>query len=284
MADVTRYDDLAEFHAATVDFFGTDPVFHTTPIAALERRLRHPDPDDQPALMLTVVQDDVLVAAALRTPPWYLTLSGVPPQWADTLAEALAGEVELPGVNGPRESVEAFTAAWTARTGVTAKEDAAMRLFRLGELEPPTDVTGEARLATEDDLDLLVRWYLEFVGEATVHEPEEDLANKVVRVGMAAGSGNVLWTVDGEPVAWACASKPVAGMSRIGPVFTPVAHRRHGYGAAVTAASSRWALEAGAEHVVLYTDLANPVSNSIYQRIGYRAVVDSAEFAFVPAG
>lgn len=29
---------------------------------------------------------------------------------------------------------------------------------------------------------------------------------------------------------------------------------------------------------MLYTDLANPTSNSIYQRIGYRPVIDATDF------
>ncbi len=64
----------------------------------------------------------------------------------------------------------------------------------------------------------------------------------------------------------------------IGPVYTPPEHREHGYASAVTAAAAAWGLAAGARHVVLFTDLANPVSNSIYPRLGFRPVHDSAEF------
>jgi predicted GNAT family acetyltransferase len=67
-------------------------------------------------------------------------------------------------------------------------------------------------------------------------------------------------------------------MSRIGPVYTPPEHREHGYASAVTAAAAAWALAAGACHVVLFTDLANPVSNSIYPRLGFRPVHDAVEF------
>ena len=81
-------------------------------------------------------------------------------------------------------------------------------------------------------------------------------------------------------MAWAAASAPVAGMSRIGPVYTPADLRGHGYGSAVTAAASSWARHSGADHVVLFTDLANPVSNAIYQRIGYRPELDAVEFGF----
>ncbi len=85
-----------------------------------------------------------------------------------------------------------------------------------------------------------------------------------------------------RPVALARASPPAYGMSRIGPVYTPPEHRGHGYGSAVTAAATRWALDAGAHHVVLFTDLANPVSNNIYPRLGYRLVHDAVQLAFAP--
>jgi predicted GNAT family acetyltransferase len=70
------------------------------------------------------------------------------------------------------------------------------------------------------------------------------------------------------------ASPVVAGMARIGPVYTPPAARGRGYGSAVTAAASADAIRRGAEQVLLYTDLAHPTSNAIYQRLGYRPVAD----------
>jgi predicted GNAT family acetyltransferase len=71
-------------------------------------------------------------------------------------------------------------------------------------------------------------------------------------------------------------------MTRVGPVYTPPESRGHGYGSAVTAAASAWAHDAGAREVVLFTDLANPVSNAIYPRIGYRPVLDALELRFRP--
>lgn len=286
MAEVTKHDDLAEFWARTKDFFNADPVFHTIPIAAVDRWLNHSSLDDDPPLLVTVTEDDVLVAAALRTPPWPLTLSGVPPQWAEAVADLLAGDVELPGVNGPRDAVEAFVVAWTARTGCGAHEHMAMRLYALESLESP-DIPGRARLATVDDIPLLARWRAEFGVEATGQAPDdraEERANRALRVSLEAGYGNLIWCHGDTPVSWAAANAPASGMARIGPVYTPPEHRRHGYGAAVTAACAAWALDNGAEHVVLYTDLANATSNSIYQRIGFRPLVDSAEFVFTPAG
>jgi predicted GNAT family acetyltransferase len=72
----------------------------------------------------------------------------------------------------------------------------------------------------------------------------------------------------------AATTPAVAGMARITPVYTPPEHRGRGYGAAVTLAVSRAAQEAGAAHVLLFTDLTNSTSNRLYQRIGYRPVSD----------
>ena len=46
----------------------------------------------------------------------------------------------------------------------------------------------------------------------------------------------------------------------------------------------RCALRRRIADVVLFADLANPVSNAIYQRIGFEAVADSVRIDFVTVG
>jgi predicted GNAT family acetyltransferase len=75
-------------------------------------------------------------------------------------------------------------------------------------------------------------------------------------------------------------SQPAAGVARVGPVYTPPARRGHGYGSAVTALASQSGIDAAATHVVLYTDLSNPTSNSIYQAIGFVPDHDSGRWTF----
>jgi predicted GNAT family acetyltransferase len=70
------------------------------------------------------------------------------------------------------------------------------------------------------------------------------------------------------------------GMSRIGPVYTAPASRGHGYGAAVTAEAVRDAQRQGARDVVLFADVANPVSNGIYRRLGFVPVAENVQCAF----
>ena len=61
---------------------------------------------------------------------------------------------------------------------------------------------------------------------------------------------------------------------RIGPVYTPPEARNRGYASALVAAISQAQLDAGRRFCFLFTDLANPTSNHIYQMIGYEPVRD----------
>ncbi|MEV7027002.1 GNAT family N-acetyltransferase, partial [Kitasatospora sp. NPDC093558] len=181
-----------------------------------------------------------------------------------------AGSV-VGGVSGGVDAVRAFAAAWTATSGCRQSVRENHRLYRLGELTgPPRPPAGRPRQASAADRELVIRWYEEFSAEADVLAPN---IPRSVDDRIAAG-GLHLWEDGGEPVALAGDSAVVAGMSRIGPVYTPVGRRGRGYGSAVTAAATAHALAGGASEVLLYTDLANPVSNSIYQQIGYRPVED----------
>jgi predicted GNAT family acetyltransferase len=71
----------------------------------------------------------------------------------------------------------------------------------------------------------------------------------------------------------------VAGVGRVGPVYTPPERRGRGYAAAVTSLATQRLLDAGARPM-LFTDLANPTSNGVYARLGYERVGDLARWTF----
>ncbi|MFD8547301.1 GNAT family N-acetyltransferase [Streptomyces sp. NPDC059649] len=84
----------------------------------------------------------------------------------------------------------------------------------------------------------------------------------------------LLWEDRGRPVSMAGVTRTLAGTARVTPFHTPPELRGRGFAGAVTAAVSAAARSAGAREVVLFTDLANPTSNALYRRLGYRAVED----------
>jgi predicted GNAT family acetyltransferase len=135
---------------------------------------------------------------------------------------------------------------------------------------------GTARVATTADRGLLEAWLSAFFRQAA--DPAESVRAMVTdRLGYG---GLTLWEVDGAAVALAGVLRPAAGVIRVAPVYTPPACRRRGYARAVTVAVSQAAIDAGANDVVLFTDLANPASNALYQRLGYQPLEDRVVLEF----
>jgi len=64
-------------------------------------------------------------------------------------------------------------------------------------------------------------------------------------------------------------------------VYTPPEFRGRGYASALVAALSQAMLDAGYHFCTLFTDLANPTSNHIYQAIGYQPVCDTDEYDYL---
>lgn len=216
----------------------------------------------------------------MRTPPFQLQLTALPYGAADALAVLLVKDGRaVPSVFAPSEAAAEFAAAWERRTKATARLAMSQRLCRLGTLTPPEPAPpGRARAAVTDDRQLLAQWYDEFctdIGEETRPDPGSWAESRL------AQGGVVLWeTPDGTPVSMASASPEVAAQVRVTTVYTPAPLRGRGYAGGATAAASRAALDSGAKEVLLFTDLANPTSNGLYQRLGYQPVADFATHEF----
>jgi predicted GNAT family acetyltransferase len=141
---------------------------------------------------------------------------------------------------------------------------------------------GRARIVGEQDREQLMRWWGEFaeaVGDVAARDPAEWADSRI------AYGGIMFWeSEDGTPLSMAGVTPVVAGQVRVAPVYTPPHLRGHGYAGAVTAAVSRAVLATGIREVLLFTDLSNPTSNGLYQRIGYRAVADFVVYDFTGSG
>ena len=273
------HDSIDEFHAIAEPLYRRDPVANT-----IELTLFGAGGVSDDSLLLSVWNDGAPVGAVLQIPPYPLACNGIPLDAMDSVVAQLVGlRPQLTGIRGARPSAVAFADAWHTITGRSATISTEERLYRLGTLRAPTSVSGVPRDAAADDRALLADWVELFLRET--FSPVQDAAGaRFVDTANQVGDRFVLWDVDGTPVSMAMLRAPAADVSRIGPVFTPLTRRGHGYGSAVTAAAADLAHRSGTADVVLFADLANPVSNAIYQRIGFEAVVDSVRIDFVTVG
>ncbi len=276
----TTTDDIEEFLAVAGGFLRSRPVENTlllTVTSPLSDRGPGAFGQAAPRFGWWRPVDGTVGCAFLQTPPHPLLLTAAPPPVAASLAATLPAGPALPGVNADQAAAEAFAAQWHRRTGVVWQLRRYRRLYRLGDLVVPRPAPpGNARVAGADDRDVLLAWHEAFTRE--LGEVPGRLA-EVVDDRISYG-GLTLWEVDGQAVAMAGCTRPVAGMVRVAPVYAPPELRRRGYAAAVTAAVSRAARDAGADKVVLFADLANPASNALYQRLGYQPVGDSVVLCF----
>jgi RimJ/RimL family protein N-acetyltransferase len=267
-----------EFHRVAGDFLRSHPVENTIPLTVvdtLRKRSPHAYGAADPAFGWW--QDDNGVGGAfMQTPPFPLYVIAAPavPELVELLADR-----PLPGVNAPAGDAELFADAWRRRTGAATETGLRTRLYRLDVLTPPAPPPGAPRVANAGDRDLLIAWMTAF--QAEIGEDARQDAGEVVDDRLSH-NGLTLWEVDGSPVSMAGVSRVEAGMLRVLAVYTPKDLRGHGYAGAVTSAVSRAALDGGAEHVVLFTDLANPTSNALYQRLGYRPIEDRTVMEFKP--
>ena len=269
--------DLSLFTERVLPMLRSDPIENTVALTVLANLAAGRHYSDIEPLFGWWPEQGEPRGAVLMTPPWELLLIRLPAESVGELVDALAG-IDLPGVNGTPESVERLAAAWTQRRSVSTTEVMRQRLYRLDGLRTPVPPSGQARRAGAADGELVLAWVGEFQQESfgQIRPGVTELA------GRALEQEPVWLWADPEPVSLAGRTETVAGTARIGPVYTPPAHRRRGYGVAVTAACTQDAIDLGAEHVVLFTDMANPTSNSIYRAIGYVATSDRQVVRFGP--
>ncbi len=226
------------------------------------------------------------VGIAMRTAPYHLVVSPMPDPAARALGEHLAdADPQLPGVAGPPEVVTAVLGGFGAGERAVVHMRELVRVLR--ELRDPVPaVEGRARPAVPGDLDLVADWMAAFGAEAGLGvQPSHDALRRAFD-GPALARMR-LWEVQGTPVALGghapLASTPVGNVGRIGPIYTPPAHRNHGYASGLTHALARELL--GQCHtVMLHTDADNEVSNRLYARLGFEAVGDLVEVDLAGAG
>lgn len=245
------------------------------------RLIKQPDFYPLPPLLAAVEQEGQPALAALMTPPHHITLAGFRPDLDQAyvlLGEALSkGAWPLPGVRAPAEAARDFASRWAAISGARIRPGHNMRAYELRKVIPARPVSGGMRLAEMSDLALAEQWIWEFALEAM---GEDDRAAARRDAEFKIRARELYFWQDGRPVSMAAAIRPTRHGISVGAVYTPPALRGRGYASALVAALSQQMLERGCQFVSLFTNLANPTSNKIYQDIGYRPVCDFDEYHF----
>ena len=273
-----RHPDATSFLERSREFLLEREAQHNL-ILGLSSRLRsEPRLYGEDPYFATALDGDRVVGVTMRTPPHNLILSMIDDDRALDLIAADAREVfgSLPGVVGPKEPVARFASLWHEPAAIGIQQ----RVYRASKAIPPDNVSGSMRRYEDRDREQVLAWMDAFVNEALPAPPPEDAAHWLERSLAGPDSGVVVWVDEGRPVSFAGYGGLTPNGIRVGPVYTPPELRRRGYASALTAELTKLLLERGRTFCFLFTDLANPTSNSIYQRIGYEPVSDADQWTF----
>ena len=275
---VTRHTDPDAFLAAAEPLLARNPAVRSLATAIVEG-WRH-DPRDflREAYVATFAREGTH-GFAVRRRGGPLSLENSAAEAADAFAsDAPEALHPLAAVGGERAACEAFAERWDERFGTSHRLAVHMRHHMLTAIADVPVPPGRYRIATPDDATWLEARALAFAAEAGINDSRE-LIVEGARKRLARG-GFRIWEHD-DRVAFAGWGSAGPFAARIAPVYTETFARGRGYASALVAALARELLDGGRQALFLLTDVANPTSNAIYARIGFRPISDTYRFDFV---
>jgi RimJ/RimL family protein N-acetyltransferase len=217
--------------------------------------------------------DAPLIGCAFRTPPHQVGVTELPAAAIEPLVASLRENyLNLPGVAGPEPTATAFADAWTARFGGKWWLEQRQRLHSLTHVTfPSAPAAGALRPALPPDAPVARAWMAGFIRDTRARHLGADAAERLIEQQRLH-----IW-VDGEPRCMVSAVRDTPNTAGIGAVYTPPQFRNRGYASTAVATLSRQLLDSGRRSCFLYTDVANPVSNAVYARVGFEPIDDVVE-------
>lgn len=236
-------------------------------------------------VMATVSDENGIQLTALMTPPHnialYATNNVINIQAVKCMINGLT-DYKIPGVLSEKALSELFAYEYTSYNGLTFETNMSQRIYQLNKVTSQIKKLGKLRLLDECDMYFFPYWLEAFraagvYGNTTMSIPENV---DEYRYRLSTKKLYVL-EVDGLPVSMAGFTRELQSAIGVAFVYTPPYFRGNGFATSCVAQLSQIALDKAFSKCVLYTDLLNPTSNSIYQKIGYEVVCDSMELKFV---
>lgn len=244
------------------------------------------DIENERPLLFSLTDNDEVKLISLRTPPHDLLIS-----YTDNLdtIEVLVEELikrneKLPGVLSFKKAADKFTALWCERKSLKPHLLRKERIYKLVEVSKDTIGNRQFSLTLKTHKSIVLKWAREMMKEALVDITEDDIEQTIdqLRKEFEENKSKMFLLFDNnEPVSMVRKAGKTPNGNFVNFVYTPPSLRRKGYATECVAKLSKQLLEEGNRYCFLFTDLSNPTSNSIYQKIGYRPVIDENHYKFL---
>ena len=274
------FSDAAEFLERIQPFLLRREAEHCLILGLLDGLRSGEQFGTAPPLMASVEERGEVAAVVLMTPPRNLILSWIADaSTIDAIAHELrARGIAIPGVNGSADIAQKFVLKWSELSRCSYRVQMAQRIYQLTRVTNETRSAGHLREPEQSDEALLREWRAGFSMDAEGMDPSH--AREDAALPMPPSRRMFLWELDGVVVSMAGFAGPTPNGIRVAWVYTPPENRGKGFAGACVAALSQKLLDDGHKFCFLYTDLANPISNHVYQKMGYEPVTDATVYTF----
>jgi len=228
--------------------------------------------------MVTVEASEDLILAAVMTESQKLVVYSNKDEYNGAI-ELLVKDLQsknrsIPGVVGSKELSQKACDIWRKHHQCNIKLEMNMRVYELREVNKDMIGNGVFRVAGEEDLELVAQWVGDFEMDTGLNmKPDREKSYEMAK-NRIQKKGIFLWEDEGKVVSMAAKARPTQNGCTVNLVYTPKELRGRGYAGSCVAALSQHLLDEGYQFCSLFTDLANPTSNSIYMKIGYKPVGD----------
>ena len=273
------YKTVQEYRKKIEPILLRDEAKHNV-ILGVAKQLDQNPVDPQKLLLCTVEDDEGNLLIFLRTHPHNLLIAADCYR-EETISFAVKKFFEagflFPGVTGEKRLAELFAEEWKQATGIENYIGMQQGIYKLTKLKPITVSEGYLRQAVPEDQPLVAKWIKEFteytVESLSVEECQEKASEYIEQQSL------YLWVVQNQPVSMVKSARATNNGIVVTLVYTPDIERGKGYASSSVYTFSKQLLE-NYSFCSLYTDLSNPTSNSIYQKIGYEWVCESIMIQF----
>lgn len=287
----TRYQDVKAFYNDVYDILLQHEAQNNLPLGNIILGNQGGEPTgwrNPENWFMAVVKDESghVILSAIMTPPYNITMyetDNIPNDDAlHCLCDNIISEnIEIPGVTSENTLAERFAKIYAKKKNMDYRTRKNLRIYVLNEVNKSIPLIGKIRKAEEKDMYFLPYWHYSFSEDCSLEF--SSFEDSVLNVERGIRKGMLYVLEDGRmPVSFASALRESVKGRTVGMVYTPSHFRKKGYASSSVAQVSQIVLDMGYEYVSLFTDLSNPISNSIYQKIGYKPVCDYNEVEFMP--
>ena len=283
--EIHYYEDIKVFKDLVTPFLLQFEVENNLLFGILDRLENNINTysDTEEPIFITISKNNEIKLVSIRTPPHNQLLSFTKNLDAiKFLVEELAKKkVDLPGVMGFTEGSKNFARLWAKKRKLNFDIEMHERIYLLKQVNKDKIGNNTFCLATSDEKTIILNFLEAFIKEALPKTSKEEITRSQHRTGQAITNQKVyVLKVNDRITSMVKRAGETPNGQTINMVYTPPAHRGKGYATEVVAKVSQCILNEGKQYCFLFTDLANPTSNKIYQTVGYKPVIDIDVYRF----